>query len=115
MGLALSWRTRSVLLGISVEYPCSEVPSEGLHRSQALVIGGLVLPGSFAVARLEKGLYLAPGPWLSKLGAAPVEIPWNVLQLERQGRGWSTLRWGTNWLGGPSQLLQLPASEPLPE
>jgi hypothetical protein len=111
LGLGLCLRTRALLLRLSSDYPAPDEAMEEGEERQGLVIGGLVLPRGFRLSPMAKGLLITPGPWFSRLGTAPISVPWEGMVVENRGRKSCTLLLGQLWISVPASALHRPEAE----
>ncbi len=91
------------------DFPHQPVDGQAVRkRFQSFRLGMLNLGFSIHVAVDERHLHLEPAAWMRKLGARPVSIPWERIEVVKRGKGaWMTARIGPYTLAGPAWCLEL--------
>lgn len=92
------------------QFPDREPLADALtRRHQSFRIGILNLGWSVHVAADDEHLHLTPVRWMQRLGARPVSIPWEAIELRpsRPGGRYTTAKIGTLTMKGPAWCLDL--------
>jgi hypothetical protein len=88
-------------------------PDALVRRHQSFSIGILNLGWSVHVAADDGHLHLTTVRWMQRLGARPVSIPWEAIEIKtrRPGGRYTTVKVGALTMRGPAWCLDLAEPE----